>query len=133
MKEEKDLNEIPHLFKHWSTTKKSENKYEYISPNISYITEYILICVMIRISYERTFKTMPINSKETLNSPGTSVFRITCVCVNTYMYVCTLTYVHPYVQECENIHQPTDSICCRLDIRSAFPVRWIGALRISGG
>jgi len=56
--------------------KKSENKYENISPNISYIDEFTLICNMIRISFERTFETISINSKETLNSPGTSIFRI---------------------------------------------------------
>jgi len=107
---------------------KSENKYENMSPNISYITEFILICKMVRISYERTVETMSKNSKKTQKSPGTSIFRINCVCVNIYMYVCTLKCIRPYVQGCENIHQPTDRICCRLDIRSAFPARWIGAV-----
>ena len=62
--------------------KKSENKYENISPNISYIDEFTLICNMIRISFEPTFETISINSKEALNSPGTSTFRITYVCIN---------------------------------------------------
>ena len=39
------------------------------------------------------------------------------------MCVCTLTYLHPYVQEYENIRHPSNSICRRLDIRSAFPAR----------
>ena len=81
---------------------------------------------MIHISYERTFETMSINRKETLNSPETSIFRITCVFIN--IYVCTVTYIRPYVHGCENIHHSTDSICCGLDIRSAFPARWIGAV-----
>jgi len=62
VKEEKNLNEIPHLFTHWSTMKKSEKKYENISPNISYITEFTLICNTIRISYERTFQTTSITA-----------------------------------------------------------------------
>jgi len=50
--------------------KKSEKKYENISANISYITEFIFMCNIICISYERTFETMSINSKETQNNPG---------------------------------------------------------------
>jgi hypothetical protein len=86
---------------------------------------------MIRISYERTFETVSINSKETLNSSGTSIFRITCVCTHIYIYVCTVTYIRPYVHGCESIHHSADSICRRLDIRSAFTARWIGALSIA--
>jgi len=126
VKEEKNLNEFSHLFKHWRTMKKNLKRNMKIYRQTSAILLNLFLCVILFAFH------MNGHSKQcqyTVTKHRTiQEFRINCVCVNIYMYICTPTYIRPYVQGCENIHQPTDRICCRLEIRSAFPARWIGAL-----
>ena len=63
VKKEKKLNEIPHLFRHWTTMKKFEKNIKIFRQIPGRFTEFTLICTLIYISYERTSDTLSIKRK----------------------------------------------------------------------